>query len=309
MFGTALAIISTIMGGGIVSIPFAYAVAGPLVGLSIQMVVIVAIWLSCVLYLQTRTILRCNTTFSVIANLCLGPISGIILNMLLVFAVFGIMALYMILFSEIAISLVGTSQPADSFLCNKAFYVISLSILISPIIVRKRIQELKVSTYVLFLGVLCLIILLTALLVANGSYEYRHELSGADTLTPPVEETKTEVGAIEGVVDSVNIAVASQGFVIALFPIYSSMSRPVRPKIMSSVTLALLFTMSTYTFLSMISIAYFGQDNIQPSIFDNIKQEEGVSSVLLRVLFLLIFFCNIPFVFFAGKLALMAVVH
>jgi len=31
--------------------------------------------------------------------------------------------------------------------------------------------------------------------------------------------------------------------------------------------------------------------------------------VLLQCLFLLIFFCNIPFVFFAGKIAMMAVIH
>ena len=35
VFGTALAIISTIMGGGIVSIPFAYAVEGVGVGITV----------------------------------------------------------------------------------------------------------------------------------------------------------------------------------------------------------------------------------------------------------------------------------
>ena len=96
------------MGGGIVSIPYAYAVAGVTIGISVQVCVIAAIWISCVLYLQTKTILRCNTSFSVLANICLGSVSTYVLNMLLVFAVFGIMALYMILFSEIAISLIGS---------------------------------------------------------------------------------------------------------------------------------------------------------------------------------------------------------
>lgn len=58
--------------------------------------------------------------------------------------------------------------------------------------------------------------------------------------------------------DSVNIAVTSQGFVIALFPIYSSMQREARPKIMTAVSTGLTFTMSTYTYLSLISINYFG---------------------------------------------------
>lgn len=130
-------------------------------------------------------------------------------------------------------------------------------------------------------------------------------------MSPSVYATKTEGqnGVFEGVMDSINIAVASQGFVIALFPIYSSMARVARPKVMISVSSALLFTMTTYTYLSVVSIAVFGQENIQPSIFDNIKLDEGISSILLRCLFMMIFFCNIPFVFFAGKTALISVIH
>ena len=76
----------------------------------------------------------------------------------------------------------------------------------------------------------------------------------------------------ENVVDSVNIAVASQGFVIALFPIYASMATKARPRVMTSVTAALFFTCTMYTYLSCVSIYYFGQENIKPSIFENIKE-------------------------------------
>ena len=87
------------------------------------------------------------------------------------------------------------------------------------------------------------------------------------------------------------------------------MARDARPKVMTSVSLALLFTCSIYTYLSFISISYYGQENIKPSIFENIKEEAGIPSILLRCLFLMIFFCNIPFIFFAGKIALMSIVH
>lgn len=172
------------------------------------------------LYLKTRTILRCNTSFNEIASLCLGSISGIILNSLIVFAIFGILALYMILFSEIAISLFATEAGEDSFLQHKTFYVCVLSLLISPIIILKKIQELKISTYVLFFGVLCLIILLTVQLAQNGSYDYRVENGIIDPVVIEQKDSGREVGALETITDSVNIAVASQGFVICLFPIY-----------------------------------------------------------------------------------------
>jgi amino acid permease len=114
------------------------------------------------------------------------------------------------------------------------------------------------STYILFAGVICLIVLLSALLFMNGSYDYRVEQGLIDESTV-VKPVKPEgMSPLESVVDSINIAVASQGFVIALFPIYSSMAREARPHIMKSISAALLFTMSTYTYLSFISISYFG---------------------------------------------------
>ena len=70
--------------------------------------------------------------------------------------------------------------------------------------------------------------------------------------------------------DSLNIAVTSQGFLISLFPIYSSMARHARPRFLQSVTFALIFTMSIYTVLSIVSIRYFGEDNIKTSLFKNI---------------------------------------
>lgn len=141
---TILSIISTIMGGGIVSIPYAYAVAGFKMGAIIQVAVVISIFISTCLYLRTRRILRCSPSFAMIAEHCMGSVSGIVINSLLVFAIFGILALYIILFSRISISLLapedGTGPVSkDSFLAHKTFYVITLCLLIAPIVTRKRI--------------------------------------------------------------------------------------------------------------------------------------------------------------------------
>ena len=109
--------------------------------------------------------------------------------------------------------------------------------------------------------------------------------------------------------DSVNIAVASQGFVIALFPIYGDMQKQARPKYMVSILTALMFTMSSYTFLSIVSISYFGRENIKQSIFENMKDQRDISTISLLSLFLIIFCCNIPFIFFAGKLSVISIVQ
>lgn len=109
--------------------------------------------------------------------------------------------------------------------------------------------------------------------------------------------------------DSVNIGVASQGFIIALFPIYNSMKKSAKPGVLWSILGGLTFTMLTYTFIALVSLAYFGTSQVQPSIFDNLKEDRSVTSLLLQAIFLLIFFCNIPFVFFAGKSSLVCIVQ
>lgn len=68
----------------------------------------------------------------------------------------------------------------------------------------------------------------------------------------------------------------------------------------SAVVMALIFCFSTYTLFSLMAMFSYGID-IQPNIFENIKQDKGAISICLRALFMLIFVCNIPFTFIAGK--------
>lgn len=87
----------------------------------------------------------------------------------------------------------------------------------TPIVVKKRLQELKFTTYVLFAGVILLISLLISVLIKDDKLA---EL-GPGRVIPQ----DTEKVGIEEVIDSLNIAVASYGFVINLFPIQTDMKR------------------------------------------------------------------------------------
>ena len=97
-------------------------------------------------------------------------------------------------------------EPADIF-GNKILYIVGLSILILPIIIRKRLSELKFTTYVLFLGVISLMVLLSIKLGVEGSYNYRVEHGITSPPVAVVNEIHRSFG--EKIMDSVNIAVAS----------------------------------------------------------------------------------------------------
>ena len=104
---------------------------------------------------------------------------------------------------------------------------------------------------------------------------------------------------MEQIIDSLNIAVASYGFVINLFPIQADMRH--KSKVTYSVVISLTFVIIAYTTLSLLACLSFGIKNIQPSVFENIQYDQSWFSVVLRCLFMLIFICNIPFIFFPAK--------
>lgn len=178
---TASAVVSTIMGGGIVSIPFAYAVAGIPIGLSVQFFVVISLFVSTQLYMKARSMLKCNTILEVITDLCICPGASVVVNMIICIAVLGIVTMYLILFSDVAMSLLLPTQNSSmsaaeismiesSFMANKAFYVILLACFIAPIVIKDSLAELKMNTYVIYGGVLSLIVILAFLLISNGSY-------------------------------------------------------------------------------------------------------------------------------------------
>ena len=129
-----------------------------------------------------------------------------------------------------------------------------------PIVLRKRLQELKFTSYVLFAGVIFLLTLLAVKLKTDGSYQHR-------VVGPVVEETSVTTADESGItfeklIDSCNIAIASYGFILGLFPVRNDMKASAKPKLMVSVTMALMFTVSTYFFLSVMAAAYFGAANV-----------------------------------------------
>src|ERR1700761_761383 len=89
----------------------------------------------------------------------------------------------------------------------------------------------------------------------------------------------------ERLLDSFNIVITSYGFIINFFPIYSSMHSPRTNRGgIFAVIMALIFCFTTYTLFSLMAMFSYGID-IQPNIFENIKQDKGVISICLRCLF------------------------
>jgi len=73
-----------------------------------------------------------------------------------------------------------------------------------------------------------------------------------------------------------------------------------------SLYLALAIVFCTYLALTASVVLFFGAYDVKPSIFDNFSEQDDIWSKAILIIFLLVLFCNIPFAFFAGKTAVIA---
>ena len=107
----ALSVISTIIGGGITSVPYAMTVAGLPTGILINFMVIGIVMFCTHLYLKARQLFGLES-LSELCFVSFGRSSIFLINALIAFVIYGILVLYFVLFSRICISLTEEFQGA-----------------------------------------------------------------------------------------------------------------------------------------------------------------------------------------------------
>ena len=81
------------------------------------------------------------------------------------------------------------------------------------------------------------------------------------------------------------------------------MQEPTHGNIMTAVGLSMMFCFVIHLTLSILVVRLYGSD-VNVNLFENLNGDSGFGSVLVRVLFLIILFCNIQFLFFTGKISI-----
>lgn len=114
---------------------------------------------------------------------------------------------------------------------------------------------------------------------------------------------------VENYVDTLNICVATNGFVLTLFPVYTSMRKSLRSQFKCSLYISMGIIFILYITLTVSAITYFGKDQLQASLIDDFSTQTDIVSKIILAIFLLVIMTNIPFAFFAGKIALIAMLN
>ena len=109
---------------------------------------------------------------------------------------------------------------------------------------------------------------------------------------------------MERIFDCFNISISSYGFLIGFYPMYDKINPSKRtPKNgLTATAVALILTCLTYVSFTKLSILCFGVDNIKQNIFENLNDSNDFLSQSVKVIFLVIFLCSLPFHIYLVKL-------
>jgi len=153
-FTGVLAILSTIIGGGIVSIPYSFVSFGIPIGIGANILAVFLTALSCDLYMAAKDIVPDKPeSFYEIGYMTMGRNSIFMVGLAQFINSFGLMLVYFIVFGDTTAQLVANVANGgvmDIWWCERFFYVLVLALLLAPVILKKELAELEWLSWVLF---------------------------------------------------------------------------------------------------------------------------------------------------------------
>lgn len=230
---------------------------------------------------------------------CFGHCSLYFVNFIQLIG-FGLLPIaYYIIFANLLRSLFNESSwvrnHSQNFIGSQWFSVLILAVLVFPLIIKKKIQELKIAGILLFSGVSLFIILMFILRVFD--------------LTD-VPDNSSEFYTFtfdKAFVSSLSTAFVAYGFQSAFFPIYNSLENKTYKRGMAFTFYGIGFCFIIYMCVMFISLYSFGI-HIKGDVLLNVEEVTAWESYVLRGIFLLVISTHTPFIFFIGKESLLALI-
>ena len=253
------------------------------------------------LYLHVKDL--CPAKVETLYELCystMGSASIYIVSLIILFSGIGAVTLYFIVFSSVAVSLVSLAyvdKDSDTIFIDRATYVIALAIVLVPLILKKKLAEMKIISILLFASIGIFIILFLVQLLTLGGIENHDEDYGQ------YYEVTFDLNLVTGF----NIIVLAMGYHTNLFPTYNAFGAKKSNKLgLQAIVVASVLSTLIYITLGILSIYIFGTD-LEASVLDNVDQETNVYSYIIRACFLLVLAFHIPYIFFPTKESLLII--
>lgn len=201
-----------------------------------------------------------------VANICIGV------------GIFALSCLFYIFFAQTFLSLFVIGD--EFYETAKIVTIIGITLLMTPVTLKRQISELKLQRYFMPIGSTCIILALASQLM----------------MTTETQTKELKRAEFNDLIHAFNIVITAYGFLINLYPIYDKIEPNQRnhKTILLACTIGLLFCALIYLAFSKMSIEVFGLENLKTNILTNMDNG-SMLFLITKVLFLIIFICAIPF--------------
>ena len=156
-FTGILAILSTIIGGGIVGVPYSYLNFGIPLAVVVNLIAVCCTIYTSYLYLKAKDALpdKPDSLYE-IGYMSVGKASIYLVGGIQLINSFGCLILYFIVFGDTAAQFFGSFYGVslgDAWYASKMVYVLILAGLLLPVVLKKDLAELEILSYILFCAV------------------------------------------------------------------------------------------------------------------------------------------------------------
>lgn len=289
-----LTIVGTIIGGGIVGIPFATLQTGIWLVLIVHFLNFVWGIYSVSLLLEAKDISGLSS-FSELGYYCFGRASIFIINGLIVLAQGGMPIVYFMIVGDIGNGLLEKIDGINgTFWSSRQFSILVVAILLFFFAIKKEIQELKGAGFVLLTGVIIFIIAMVILLIKEGT----HDFDFGDISKP-----KFDINMLA----NIPTLFVSYAFQSAFFPAYTSLKNKTNANGVKATSMSFIFCASVYIIVSIVALLQYGS-RIESNVLQSVSHTDGWIPVVVDAVFLIIVMMHIPIVLFVGKEALLIII-
>jgi len=294
-------VISVTIGAGMVSVPKAAYESGIPWALAYNIFNLILSVYSIHLFLRSAQVTG-HYSMPQLGYECFGHCSLYLVNFIQ-FLAFGLLPIaYFIVFAKLLKSFFDeipwVEKHGQSTIGNQWFSVMILAVLIFPLIIKKKIQELKIAGILLVASVIIFIILMFLMRMINDSDLKRPPISNGDFYFFRFSKPW---------LSSLSTAFVAFAFQSAFFPIYNSLESKSYQNGIKFTFFGMLFCFVIYTMIIFVSLYSFGVD-IQGDVLENVEGVRVWESYVLRAIFLLVMAAHTPFIFFIGKGSVIAIV-
>jgi len=281
VFSSILSLSNTIIGTGILSLPFTLSNSGVTLGILFFIFSAYITKLSLCLYIDAAKILAPNkydikiSTLSDIMNM---PKLGMFINFSIILNGFGTATSLLIAASDFILSLTENLLPSGytGLFLDKRFWITVEILIVIPIVFRKSLAALKSFSLFSILS----ISYLTFSIIISYFILSKEEPSAVEPskVTPDTEIEKSFMQEIFKKFMSLSIIIFAYGCQQNAFPIYSELKPSHRPYISYVFSYAVFFCSVIYIIIGYCGYATFG-DNVQSNILNNYESSNIIINI------------------------------